>query len=357
MKIESIASHTLPPDSRAAHFRGRLKTHDAIEVQRGTGGLVKGLIGEQSLCAIYGPSNTGKTFLALDLAEHLSAGLDWCGRRINAARPVLYLAAEGGVSLENRVAAICQEKQELATNQNFHLLSVPINLIQDRDELVRALDFVPGAIFIDTLAQAFQGDENSGREMGEFLSACEKLRDRFRCAVIVIHHTGKDQAKGARGHSSLRAALDTELALDQADGVVTLCATKQRDFPIGGTLHYRLKQVVLGYDDDGDEITSCVIEQCAEPSDSKPLTGKLQVAMQAFDEALRDTGRVRQGQNYPSNTRTISLSEWRAKCAVFGLTGGTSESAERMAFVRAKDAALEANLIRIYNDFAWKVDR
>lgn len=355
MNIESLAARTLPPDSKAALFRGRLKTHDEIEVQRGTGGLVKGIIGEQSLCAIYGPSNTGKTFLALDLAEHIATGRDWYGCRINMARPVLYLAAEGGVSLENRVAAICQEKPELADNRNFHLLSAPINLIRDRVELVRALDFIPGAVFIDTLAQAFQGDENSGREMGEFLSACEHLRDHFRCAVIAVHHTGKDQTKGARGHSSLRAALDTELALDQVDGVVTLTATKQRDFPIGRSLHYRLKQVVLGHDDDGDEITSCTIEQCEAPGEDKPLTGKKQVAMQAFDEALRESGRVRQGQGFPPNTRTIGLAEWRAKCAVFGLTGGTSESAGRMAFVRAKDAALEANLIRIYNDFAWKV--
>ncbi len=132
MNIESITARTLPPDSRAAFFKGRLKTHDDIEVQRGTGGLVKGLIGEQSLCTIYGPTNTGKTFLALDLAEHIAAGRDWCGCRVKMAHPVLYLAAEGGVSLENRVAAICQEKPELADNRNFRLLSVPLKLIQDR---------------------------------------------------------------------------------------------------------------------------------------------------------------------------------------------------------------------------------
>jgi hypothetical protein len=78
---------------------------------------------------------------------------------------------------------------------------------------------------------------------------------------MIVHHTGKDAARGARGHSSLRAAVDTELRVTVGeDGWRTVETTKQRDMPADFERRFRLRVVELGRDQDGDAVTSCVVE-------------------------------------------------------------------------------------------------
>jgi hypothetical protein len=56
------------------------------------------------LSVMRGDAGCGKTFLALDLSLHVAAGLDWFGRRVNQGA-VIYIAAEAGRGIINRVAA------------------------------------------------------------------------------------------------------------------------------------------------------------------------------------------------------------------------------------------------------------
>ena len=53
------------------------------------------------------------------------------------------------------------------------------------------------------------GDENSQKDMSAFVQGCDRLRERTKAAVLVIHHEGKDPGKGARGSNVLRGAWDT----------------------------------------------------------------------------------------------------------------------------------------------------
>ena len=66
-------------------------------------------------------------------------------------------------------------------------------------------------VVIDTLARAMTGNENAPEDMGRFVAACGRIREACEGHVLIVHHCGKDQARGARGHSSLRAATDVEL--------------------------------------------------------------------------------------------------------------------------------------------------
>lgn len=79
--------------------------------------LVKGWLDRGAMSVVYGESNVGKTFLALDLATHVAAGLDWHGHRVPTgekwAGPVLYIASEGGTGIRNRLDAMRREKPEL----------------------------------------------------------------------------------------------------------------------------------------------------------------------------------------------------------------------------------------------------
>ena len=67
-------------------------------------------------------------------------------------------------------------------------------------------------IILDTLSRALSGgNENSPDDMGNLVKHMDKVRHTLKAHLCVIHHSGKDRAKGARGHSLLRAATDTEL--------------------------------------------------------------------------------------------------------------------------------------------------
>lgn len=317
--------------------------------------LVKGLLGTAALTVLFGGSNTGKTFVAVDLGLHIAAGVPWRGRRIRQGS-VVYIAGEGGSGIRNRLAAALADRPEFA-EAKFFLLPVALDLFEDGDAmaLCEALPCDdPALIVVDTLARSMGvGDENSTKDMNQFIASCDLLRKATGAHVMIVHHTGKDQSRGARGASSLYAATDTELKVT-AEGEIQ--CTKQRDLPYPEVEHFALRQVCLGHDDEGDEITSAVVDP-VEPSEvsKKPLSGKSEVAMQAFLDALRDHGTAKSGVNFPTNRKVVHVDQWRSACDDHGLTSGVSDSAARTAFKRAKDKLMELNEIREWGGHVWRV--
>ena len=97
--------------------------------------------------------------------------------------------------------------------------------------------------------------------MTRAVRSIDAIRAATGAHVLIVHHCGKDEARGARGHSSLRAAVDTEIEISRPDGetVSTVRVTKQRDMPIGDPMPFSLQSVTLGIDRRGKPITSCVV--------------------------------------------------------------------------------------------------
>jgi hypothetical protein len=124
-------------------------------------------------------------------------------------------------------------------------------------------------IIIDTLSRAMSGgDESSPKDMSAFVKNCDTIKEETGAHVLIIHHSGKDQSKSARGHSALRAAVDTEIEITNKNSVISAEIVKQRDGATNEAFHFELKQIYLGQDEDGDKITSCVLE-VAEASVTK----------------------------------------------------------------------------------------
>ena len=116
----------------------------------------------------------------------------------------------------------------------------------------------PDLVVIGTLARNFgQGDENSVRDMVSFISNVERLAEAFGAHVIIVHHTGKDRTKNARGSSALNAAVSTEIKVTNASGKsVVIEVIKQRDLPVGRALSFKIKTVDLGTDEDGENVAA-----------------------------------------------------------------------------------------------------
>lgn len=340
---------------RHSEIKRRLIRLDEIEPVLSANYLVKGWLSASGLSVLFGPSNAGKTFVALDIAMHVAAGEVWRDCKVNPG-PVLYIAAEGGAGVLNRLAAFKAENPYMASAP-FTLLPIGVDLHASGDaEIIVSLlaDKKPALIVVDTLARSIgEGDENTAKDTAMFVRNCDLMREMTGAHVMIIHHTGKEEDRGARGSSALRAAVDTEILVGSNHRI---SSKKQRDMIAPADLYFALRSVPLGYDEDGDPVTSAVVEQSDKPIASRePLKGKDDVAMTALTEALAEHGRTDMGNDYPKGVTVVSMKAWRDKCGEHELTTGNGESAARMAFKRAKDRLIELNLVRGFNDHFWKV--
>lgn len=277
------AEHTV---RRATALQAAIMAAPGIAARMDQAYLVKGWLLAGQVSMIVGPSNVGKSFLALDIAHHVALGKDWHGRKVDGGE-VLYIAAEGGGTFGNRVVAINQEAEAAGgdlSRLRLWLLSVPVALTgaaTDVFALSGAVDWlkrVRGAadfrlIVIDTMSRTMgAADENSAKDINDLIANVDALREATGAHILLVHHSGKDVSKGARGHSSLRAAVDTEIIIAREDDEKLIAAKidKQRDGETGAIFRYRLRQVTLGTDQDGDPVTSCTCEPIK--GRAKPVT-------------------------------------------------------------------------------------
>lgn len=292
-RIAAIKDPSPPPR------RFKLLTATDLANRNGLGWFVKNALPETGLAAIVGPSGSGKTFLALDLAAAIDHRPEWFGYRVKANRPMTYLALEGEAGIKNRIAAYCVASGRTLSNQ-FRVITEPFSLmsvsdVPDLAESLKEAGLVNGLVIIDTLNRAATGaDENSSVDMGLLIAAASELQLRVGGLILILHHSGKDVSKGARGHSSLFAALDACIEVKRIDDRREWSLVKSKDGQDGIAHPFRLRVVELGEDEDGDPITSCVVEPDeAGGADIKrislPSGGNQKVIYDALRDLLRES--------------------------------------------------------------------
>lgn len=258
--------------------------------------LVRDVVPADSLAALFGPSASGKSFLALDLCAAIAGGCEWFGRCVTAA-PVVYVALEGEAGLSKRAKAWSARNRRALPN-GLRFITQPFDLRNpsDVDDLAHAVLAGGGAhlLVIDTLNRAAPGaDENSSRDMSEIIENLKALKDRIGGAVLVVHHTGKDSSKGLRGHSSLFAALDAAVEVTRTDNRRAWSTAKVKEGEDGERYAFALRVVDLGEDEDGEPVTSCVIvpdDSAAEIERVKlPQGGNQCIALNSLAEPLRES--------------------------------------------------------------------
>ena len=245
--------------------------------------LIKNLLPAKGLASIYGQSGSGKTFFALAMACAVAAALDnFFGFKVKWA-PVAYVALEGSAGLKHRVKAL-EMHNKSAAPPDIRFLFGGFTLLQSHhvDELAAEIlqSLGTGAVvFVDTLNQSAPGlDENSSADMGIVLSNAKALAEAVDGLVILVHHSGKDQGKGMRGHSSLHAAMDAVIEVVNTSNGRAWRVSKSKDGE-SGTLHgFELVSYVVGQDTDGEDIRSCAVRPAltGTAKSSKVPTGRNQ---------------------------------------------------------------------------------
>jgi hypothetical protein len=331
--------------------------------------LVRGLIQPEQITVAFGPPGCGKTFLCLDIGLHVAAGEEWCGRRTSEGW-VIYLAAEAGRSIRNRIAAWKLSRgHDRSRRIRFAAVTSPVDLCHARTgDLSRLITTIRGAvgeepvalIIIDTVSRVLGGgDENSSEDMGALFGSLDQLRDKLRCHVLAIHHCGKDAARGSRGHSLLKGNVDTEIEVtrDSSTRVSTAEVTKQREGEEGEKVSFRLRQVELGRNNDDEPVTSCIVEaiDTLPPNRRGQPGGQAGIAFRQLRNALSDHGKQPpNNREYPGGTKSIvPLSLWRTYCEQGGLASGDNNETKKKAWQRAKDRLLSDGYIGIWKETVW----
>lgn len=242
--------------------------------------LVQGLLTVGDGSMLYGDSNSGKTFFAIDLACAVARGVEWHGRKVEQGL-VMYVASESPGSVRGRLQAYQQHHR--CKVPNFAIVQSPLDLFSDDVDTVALIDAAkhlerlagqPVRLIVgDTLARLSAGaNENSGQDMGLVVQRFDRIRRATGAHFLMIHHSGKAAAAGARGWSGIRAAVDTEIEVTDAPTGRCAEATKQRDLSTKGErIGFTLERVTLGLTKWGEQATSCVVVPTDAPD--KP-TGK-----------------------------------------------------------------------------------
>jgi AAA domain-containing protein len=352
-------------DPTRSGLRFRLIAFGDIELEGSPRYIVKNLIPRGGLVLVWGPPKCGKSFFVSDLALHVALGWAYRGRRVEAG-VVLYVTCEGQSGFPARIEAFRQIRlANDATVPPFHLLPTRLDLVREIDELIADIGAQLGQapcvlIVIDTLNRSLAGSESKDEDMSGYVRACDRLREAFRSAVIVIHHCGVDGNR-PRGHTSLTGAVDAQIAVkrDKSGNIVAI-VEYMKDGPEGDEIVSRLEIVDVGVDEDGEPIVSCVIK----PADARPkeartassLSPAQSRALELLTDAITRSGIIPEANHHiPPNIPCVTEAVWRKYCDDGLISDSDKPDSKRKAFKRVSERLLAAGRVGKWGELVWVI--
>ncbi len=332
--------------------------------------LIKHYIEAGSLWQVFGAPGSWKTFVVLMMAFCYAAKITWCGNPIKKPGTVFYICGEGLDGLGRRLKALEQHYGVSLQDLHFFVSSRAASFLDKNGaaEVVAAINELvekhgnPDLIIIDTLSRNFgPGDESKTEDMAFFVSIIDReLRDRFKCSVGVVHHSGLSASDRSRGSSALKAALDFEYSLiENPNGTRTLQCTKVKDFEPPPEISFRSDVVELsGWidEDSGCPLTSLVLIQTTDNGRKGIVTklkGQKSIMYQAIKDCVAEKQKeVEQEAVFDGNTIKIDFETIREMA--FRLNISTkSDAAKRIAVDRALRDLQNLNLINTLDGLYW----
>lgn len=245
--------------------------------------VIDGMLYRGEVSVLYGPSNSGKSAVVIRLAQAVASGEPILGAEVQKGG-VLYVAAEAPLSVQSRAHLILSDEE---ARERFLVVAGRPNLNDDEyvqtlisaGRAVMASATMPLALLVfDTGARSFGGaDENNNEQMTRVIDRAGEIAAALGVHVMIVHHTGKEGDRGARGASAIRDACETEIRCTYGENGGLLEITKQRNHQKGPPLRFDLRGDVLGVDERGKDMTAVVAEFVAHAEDrssgaERPIT-------------------------------------------------------------------------------------
>jgi RecA-family ATPase len=326
--------------------------------------VIKDLLPRAALGCCYAQPGAGKTALIIDMALHVAAGREYRGRRVER-QPVVFVALEGHSGIHNRM---------IAAARHLGIEDAPFGVIKAVESFrnpetaarvaatAKAIReqygpdgeaFDNPVVVIDTFQAALGpgGSDCRPEDVSELIENVKKLLIVPGMTVIIIHHSGKDASRGARGWSGLLAALDFEFEVDRDDDLRTLNITKMRDASDAQAgFCYVLRAMELGLNPYGEPVTGVYVEHRADNGKGKQkgkrISPKARAAYEMLWAMIKDSSRSQLLDGGP--LRCVLMHHWRDACCHPGVLGQIKDPANRRKkFYAARDELLEKEMITV----------
>ncbi len=350
----------LPPkDSPRFHF---VSAGEGMANLKAIDWVIKDYVERDSLGVAFGPPGQTKSFVALDMACCVATGHEWHGKPVKEGA-VFVICGEGHNGIMRRLKAwsilngVGLDDAPLFVSTASAALTDPLNtnaVTETIAGLAEAVGLAPELIVVDTVARNYgAADENSAADMGVFISNIDAhLRRRYGAAVLLVHHSGKDPSKGARGSTALKAAVDAEYEITRDElGITRMQAHKMKDAEQPEPRAFKLESVRLPLlDDEGNDVYGAAlksIDYIAPVKTGKEGRGKNQVkALAVLRELYREhEARLVEGGMDGCSARVL-LDDWRDRCAF----------PNRQTFHKVKTSLCESGKVAVRDGYAELAD-
>lgn len=372
--------------------------------------IVKGVFLARTLFLGVGEPGCGKSFLFLDLCMTMAlacvdprAPREWFGRKIKACG-IVYVAAEGQEDFVIRAHAGLRARGLASdTELPFYLLPTVVDMrssdAQTKDLIADIKGFEAhcvsrfgvsiGLVMFDTLNRSLAGGTDSNPEhVGAFVRNCSTVRETLGLACGAVHHTPRGGDR-ARGHSSVTADNDAEIFIKPSfEGAPNAWIVTRTKASAKGDRHeFRLRQIELARDVDGEAVTSCYVaagahegslegvemrdaaeaERTKKPymtADGRSILGpNLTVVMRALHDAIDRIGEdpLPTLRAVPHGRRVIKFSTWTDEI-VRAMPGDDKDGAKFKDKCRkARDSGALAlrnrGIIGMDQDYVWRTSK
>jgi hypothetical protein len=312
--------------------------------------LLEDYLETDALVVFFGLPSAGKSFIALDIACCVATGTSFHGHAVQHGA-VFIIAGEGHNGLARRSRAWSQHNGVSIEDADLYFSRGPTDLRDMKnaawvaDAVQRLADETgktPTLIVIDTLARNFGGDENSAAEIGQFVRSVDSLlRRKWNATVIIVHHSGKNAERGARGSSALKCAVDAEYEVKREEGkVIHLIPRKMKDAEEPPPLAFELATVQFR-DSAGNIVSSAALKLTsytpAKPPDKSGLGKNQQIALGILKRMHKEIADRLAGQGREDHPVLILTTDWRIRCE--------DEGIPHNRFKEARDSLIDRQII------------
>lgn len=314
--------------------------------------LIDGWVEKGTFGEIVGAPATLKSFLAIEKGCCVGAGMRFHGCEVEQGS-VFYIAAEGRGGISRRIEAwarkhgVDRSKIRLFVSDKGARFLDPENAASVAQAILdlAAIHGPPSLIIVDTLARNFgPGDENSTQDMNKFVAAMDDLRGNWPdCVLIVVHHSGWEAKRRARGSSSNYAALDFEYILERKDKHSPVCVinTKMKEAAERADEWFMPEVIDLGIVDKKGELVTSIVLVPSEGSESDGA-GKLGKNGTLGRDAYITAAAVH-GVWGDDGLEGVSEADWRA--AFYEVATGIQPGSRPRTFKRAQEELAKASMI------------
>jgi hypothetical protein len=210
--------------------------------------LIESILYRDSLAWLGGKPGHYKSITALDWSCCIVLDWPWRGNRATPGN-VLYVVAEGAHGMHQRRQAWEHVNGRQVPAARLTFLPVAVQLWKGNDTAAvaqLAADLDPVLIVLDTQSRVTIGaEENSSRDMGQFVESLDQLRIATGACILTLHHEPRN-AEHLRGSSAMEGAATTIIRASLAGSIVSLNCTKQKDAPAFAPINAAIETVRLG---------------------------------------------------------------------------------------------------------------